>query len=489
MIGDGQKHGHLQLSIENDIEYNFTILSTLDASQSYTLVVNMKRKLILLLCILVQITTSAQTIKLYIDNLSESKVILYSLSGEKTSIVDTLFRTNNGYFFYKPKEVIHNGFFRVSFSNNRIDFIYEGKDIELKTDANNFLDSMKVISSKSNKLFYSFIKLNKQYKTKTEILQLILARYPNDDNYYNETKKRLNELQSEYLRFVNITTQEEPSSFVAKYIRSAQLPIIDSEILIEKQLDYLKSHALDNVNFNDASLINSDLFTNKTIEYLTYFRNPQLPKELLEKEFMKAVDTLHNKAKINQLVYKQITEYLIEGFKQFGFDAVIDYIVENYVIKDDLCLDVKTEGMIKIRIEQAKYFKIGSTVPEIVLPDTNGKETKLNEQNGEKFLIVYYASWCPHCKELLPRLNALKEQNGDKVEILAISLDSKKEDWKSFVKANCQSLVNISDLQGWDGKAANDYFIYATPTMFLVDKNRKIIGKPMTFNEVEKMVL
>lgn len=39
---------------------------------------------------------------------------------------------------------------------------------------------------------------------------------------------------------------------------------------------------------NGKSLITfifSDCFTNKTIEYLTYYRNPQLPKELLEKEF------------------------------------------------------------------------------------------------------------------------------------------------------------------------------------------------------------
>ena len=53
----------------------------------------------------------------------------------------------------------------------------------------------------------------------------------------------------------------------------------------EEQITYLKSHALDNVNFYDDGLIYSDAFTNKTIEYLTYYRNPQLPLELLEKEF------------------------------------------------------------------------------------------------------------------------------------------------------------------------------------------------------------
>jgi len=33
-------------------------------------------------------------------------------------------------------------------------------------------------------------------------------------------------------------------------------------------MKYLKLHALDNVDFNDGELTYSDLFTNKSIEYL-----------------------------------------------------------------------------------------------------------------------------------------------------------------------------------------------------------------------------
>ena len=99
---------------------------------------------------------------------------------------------------------------------------------------------------------------------------------------------------------------------------------------------------MDNVNFYDTDLIYSDAFTNKTIEYLTYYRNPQLPLELLEKEFMAAVDTILNKVKVNSVVYQHMVEYLLDGFKKFGFDNVLNYIVENYVVKDDLCLRSNT---------------------------------------------------------------------------------------------------------------------------------------------------
>ena len=53
---------------------------------------------------------------------------------------------------------------------------------------------------------------------------------------------------------------------------------------------------------------------------------------------------------------------------------------------------------------------------------------------------------------------------------------------------NMNEWMNVCDLKGWDGKAATDYFIYATPTMFLVDKNRKLIAMPKTIEELKKIL-
>ena len=238
-------------------------------------------------------------------------------------------------------------------------------------------------------------------------------------------------------------------------------------------------------------MIHSDAFTNKTIEYLTYYRNPQLPLELLEKEFMSAVDSILNKAKVNNIVYQHVVEYLLDGFKKFGFDNVLNYIVENYVIKDDLCLDQKLTAALDKRIEQSKKFKVGVTVPNIMIPDLSGSTIELNKIKAEKLLIIFYASWCPHCETLLPQVYELyKNQKEKKLEVLAISIDTSKSDWLNFIKNNnLNNWINTCDLKGWECKAAIDYFIYATPTMFLVDKKKKLIGMPKTVEELKKIIL
>jgi len=418
----------------------------------------------------------SQTINIRVDNLGKEKAVLYSLSGETSEFVDTLSAINAGTFQFNLAQK-HSGFYRLSFNNNKkIDFIYDEEDVEITTDADNFLDSLKILKSESNKIYYEFVKLNKDYKTKTELLQLILANYPQSDDYYQTTKEKLNQVQEEYLYFVNITSQSIPNSYVARYVRSAQLPVVEAEILFDEQLLYLKTHSLDNVNFYDDGLINSDAFTNKTIEYLTYYRNPQLPLEHLEKEFMAAVDTILSKAKVNEIVYTHITEYLLDGFKKFGFDNVLNYIVENYVIKDDLCLDQKLTTTLERRIQQSKNFKAGNTVPNIILPDSARTEVELNKINADKILIIFYASWCSHCQTLLPQIYDLyKNQKAKEVEVLAISIDTLKTEWSQFIQTNNLNWINVSDLKGWNGKAASDYYLYATPTMFLINKEQKIL--------------
>lgn len=407
---------------------------------------------------------------------SKGKAALFFLSGEKALFIDSVTTSNNHTYQFNPGNN-HSGFYRLVFNNKKwLDFVYDGNDVEIETGSNNTLAETSIIQSEENKIYYDFINLNKDYKTKTELLQLIIARYPETDNYYQITKEKLNQIREEYLYFVNVTSQSDPNSFIARYIKSSQLPVLDLEIPIDQQLNYLKTHALDNVNFSDDGLIYSDAFTNKTIEYLSYYRNPQMPMALLEKEFQAAVDSILNKAKANEIVYKHIVEYLLDGFKKFGFDNVINYIIDNYVIADDICLDEKLETSLERRIQQNKLFKPGFIVPDIELNDSTGSIVKLSNINTEKTLIIFYASWCPHCKDMLPQIyNLYKNQNEKKFEVLAVSIDTSKTEWLNFINTNKLGWLNVSDLKGWEGKAATDYFIYATPTMFLVDREKKLI--------------
>ena len=47
--------------------------------------------------------------------------------------------------------------------------------------------------------------------------------------------------------------------------------------------------------------------------------------------------------------------------------------------------------------------------------------------------------------------------------------------------------VNITE-GSFDSEIASDYNLFATPSMFLIDENHKIIAKPTTIGELEKNI-
>ena len=431
---------------------------------------------------------SAQTIKIKVNNFNQGKAQLSYLRGENVNFIDSLFSTKNEFHYSFEKNASHPGLYRLYISNNRwIDFIIDNEDVILTTDANNIIDSMNVISSESNKIYYEYINLNKQYKIQTGHLLAILDKYSKDDKHSISVRNKINQLQEQYFKFVNITSQKNIASFTARYIRSVQLPPVDVNLSIEDQVAYQKSHFLDNTDFDDDDLLYSDAFTIKTLKYITLFRNRQMSKELLTKEFSSAVDTLLNKAKVNQLVYQDITECLIDKFKELGFSEVIDYIIDHYVIKDDLCLDEKLPSSIQQRIDQSKSFLVGVKVPHLIMPDSTGKEIDLKDINSKNTLILFYASWCPHCQKLLPDINDLYiNQKEMKLKIFAVSLDTNKSDWLNYIRKNNYNWINVSDLKGGHGKTVRDYKIYATPSMFLVNNKKELITIPANIDDLKK---
>lgn len=100
--------------------------------------------------------------------------------------------------------------------------------------------------------------------------------------------------------------------------------------------------------------------------------------------------------------------------------------------------------------------------------------------------MLFYASWCTHCQNIIPKIYELYQNQEDKTtEVVAISLDTSKTEWNNFIGTYALDWINIGDMEGWNSKVAKEYFIYATPTMFLIAKDKKLIAKPTSVNDLK----
>lgn len=138
-------------------------------------------------------------------------------------------------------------------------------------------------------------------------------------------------------------------------------------------------------------------------------------------------------------------------------------------------------------------LKIGGTVPEITLINSNDSIINLSSLQGKVVFIDFWASWCAPCRAANPYIQKLyKKYKADGFEVFAVSLDVKKAAWLKAIKKDKLTYTHVIDSDGWNSKVAQRYFVDQLPTNFLLDKEGKIVainieGKEL-FDKVKSLV-
>jgi len=84
-------------------------------------------------------------------------------------------------------------------------------------------------------------------------------------------------------------------------------------------------------------------------------------------------------------------------------------------------------------------------------------------------VLLFWATWCPYCKALMPHLQSIRLEYGDDVEILAINI-FEDGDPVSFMQ---KSGYDFTLLLNGD-EVADDYGVTGTPAVFVLDHDRRI---------------
>lgn len=446
----------------------------------------MKNKFVYLL-ILLAFNLQAQSfhLELAVKNLPAKEVYLANFYGEKNNIIDTALPDKSGKFSFILKQDYHPGLYRI-FLDKKIffDVIYNNEDITISTDYEFPYDSLKVISSIENKTYYDFLRTGNDYRRKFDLLAPLNNYYPQSDTFFVSVRSKYITVQTEFLKYVDEIITTYPDSWATKIIRQKK-PLYYEPVLDESgRRQYAVEHYFDNIDFTDVELIRSDIFTSVAIEYMSLYSNPNLSQAELEDEFIIAVDKIMAEAMENSIIYEFIVDYLVKGFERFHFDKVLDYIAEHY--SPQSCENEERKTDLQTRLEKYAELSEGKPAPGFTIQDNDGKMITLSEITSSFTLVLFWASWCPHCGETLPEIDKIYQKTERaKMEIVAVSLDKEKSEWDKALTEKNYSWINCCDFKGWDSKVAVDYNVYATPTMFLLDKDKKIVSKPITLIELK----
>ncbi len=96
----------------------------------------------------------------------------------------------------------------------------------------------------------------------------------------------------------------------------------------------------------------------------------------------------------------------------------------------------------------------------------------LSDYQGRPTLLIFWATWCPYCKKLLPGIAELNDKyESQGLKVLAVNI---KEDWKPDVYWRNFGYKFDTVLEG--DKVAEIYGIKGTPGIVFIAPSGKVLG-------------
>jgi thiol-disulfide isomerase/thioredoxin len=131
----------------------------------------------------------------------------------------------------------------------------------------------------------------------------------------------------------------------------------------------------------------------------------------------------------------------------------------------------------------------GITFPDFQEKAVTGKLLSPANYRGKVVLIDFWATWCGPCLIELPNvLNVYQKYHDQGLEIIGISLDQDQERLVNFTKKKNMPWPQFFDGKVWDNKLVVKYGVEQIPTLYLLDREGKIIGKDLRGRQLEEAV-
>jgi peroxiredoxin len=112
---------------------------------------------------------------------------------------------------------------------------------------------------------------------------------------------------------------------------------------------------------------------------------------------------------------------------------------------------------------------VGKTAPDAVLTKTDGTSASIiSEQQGKKAILIFWATWCPHCYEDLGALYdnvASIERKG--IKIILVDVGEPKQGVKDYLGRRQMKLVSFIDE---DSVLQGPYHLFGVPTVIFIDE-------------------
>ena len=425
--------------------------------------------------------------------------------GNSKPISDSIKLDKNGMGFFTGKEKLKPGIYLLGYPDKKqyMELLVEKSQFfSIKADTANVIASMQVKNSPEGIVFQDY---QKYMEAKAKEVMALDAKSRNaSPQVQAEVSAQRKKINDEVTAYRNNIKAKNPGGLLSTIFETLKEPIIpDAKLHPGGRYDstyawyYYKTNFWKGVSFADERLLRTPVFEPK---FDNFFRSIVYPTP----DSIKAeADKIIAVAEKNREMFKYILSKLIDRYinpEYMGQDAVFVHLFEKYIANGKVdWLNEKQKKFVFERAYSLMANLVGEKAAPLDLVDTAGNPMPLYNVNANYTVICFWDPTCGHCKEVVPRLDSIFQAKwkNQGVAIYGIMTDGGKESWVKYIRDN--------QLNGWlhvyqtdeQRKAIADagqpgmrqlYDVATTPKLFLLDKEKRIIAKQLTFDQVDDLL-
>jgi thiol-disulfide isomerase/thioredoxin len=453
--------------------------------------------IVLFILIVNQLIAQAYKIEIKIDGVSDTTVMLGHHFGEKKYVIDTMMADKSGKVVFEGDEALKRGIYIIvlpSENNSYFEFLVDDdQTLSLETSTKNYVENMKVKGSKTNTVFNEYQKKMSVYQEKIMDYQNKIKLLPEDNDSIDIFKTELTNLSEERKDYMAQLVAENKDNLFGKIINAIIEPEIPEPPKDEEgnimdssfQYRYYREHYFDHIDFSESGLLRTPILKARVNNYFKQMLPPIADTVIPE------ANMLITKSKANDEMFRFMVSHMLNYFetsKIMGMDKAFAALAEQWYLSGEAYwADSTLLSKIAERVHKITPNLIGNVAPDIPkVPTWEGEFASLHAIDADYTILVFYEPNCGHCKKIVPKLHKIYKDTlkAENVEVFAVYTQIDREEWDEFITDKEIDLwINVYDPYGFSN-FRNNYDIYSTPVIYILDKEKRIIAKRIDVDQI-----
>lgn len=487
----------------------------------------MLRNLLTTTVVAVSVASFAQTpngdqrrLDVTVKGVSKDTVFLANYYGNKLYYADTAMADAKGRVVFDRAKGYKSGVYAVVVPGPKyFEVLLDEPEIVLESDTTDLLGRLVVKKSTQNQLFNDYIKyLNAQRKTAEQLrVKLDASSSMAERDAIKAQQRGMDQSIRDYQDGVRA---KAPGTLLALIMgmstQREPLRPLKADGTLDSAASYFANRAAfwNDTDLKDERIVRTPVFHNKFNDYFSNKYLPQIP-DTLNKLYDEFINKLGPSEELFKFVVHNLT-YMAETSDIMGMDAVFVHMAQTYYCGPNSRATWMPKDNLEKMCERAKKqapLLIGAKSKNLILPDTTEVNWKsLHHMPEEYVVLVFWESSCGHCKKEVPELHKVwKEQlQAMDVGVYAVckATDSTMmENWKKFIVEHKLDWTNVGlTWHVYEGARkepykyipqfttleslnyADTYDVYATPKVFILDRDRKFVAKSLNPDQIADLI-